>query len=38
MFNGEIYNHAELREELESNGIKFQTSHSDTEVILKRTF
>ena len=35
MFNGEIYNHAELRDELKSNGVKFQTSHSDTEVILK---
>ena len=35
MFNGEIYNHAELRKELESEGIKFKTSHSDTEVILK---
>ena len=35
MFNGEIYNHAELRKELESQGIKFKTSHSDTEVILK---
>ncbi len=35
MFNGEIYNHAELRKELESEGLKFKTSHSDTEVILK---
>ena len=35
MFNGEIFNHAELRKELESEGIKFKTSHSDTEVILK---
>lgn len=34
MFNGEIYNHAELRDKLKSNGVKFQTSHSDTEVIL----
>tara|TARA_B100001564_G_C20668067_1_gene684764 strand:+ start:82 stop:1884 length:1803 start_codon:yes stop_codon:yes gene_type:complete len=35
MYNGEIYNHAELRGELKSNGVEFKTSHSDTEVILK---
>jgi asparagine synthase (glutamine-hydrolysing) len=35
VFNGEIYNHAELRKELESLGRKFRTDHSDTEVILK---
>ena len=34
MFNGEIYNHQELRKNLESKGIDFITSHSDTEVIL----
>lgn len=34
MFNGEIYNHLELRKNLESKGIKFKTDHSDTEVIL----
>ena len=34
MFNGEIYNHNELRKELESSGSYFRTSHSDTEVIL----
>tara|TARA_Y100000768_G_scaffold112411_1_gene82804 strand:- start:1337 stop:3109 length:1773 start_codon:yes stop_codon:yes gene_type:complete len=34
MFNGEIYNHQELRKNLQSNGVRFQTSHSDTEVIL----
>src|SRR5688572_25042912 len=34
VFNGEIYNHAELRKELESLGCKFFTDHSDTEVIL----
>jgi len=34
MFNGEIYNHAELRKDLENQGIKFYTSHSDTETIL----
>ena len=34
MFNGEIYNHRELRAELQSNNIHFNTSHSDSEVIL----
>lgn len=35
-FNGEIYNHAELRRELIDLGIRdWQTDHSDTEVILK---
>ena len=34
VFNGEIYNHAELRLELEQAGYKFKTDHSDTEVIL----
>ena len=34
VFNGEIYNHRALRTELESLGHQFQTSHSDTEVLL----
>ena len=34
MFNGEIYNHRELRKELENSGIKFNSSHSDTETLL----
>ncbi|HEY7532948.1 MAG TPA: asparagine synthetase B, partial [Nitrospiraceae bacterium] len=34
-FNGEIYNHAEIRRELESIGShRWKTDHSDTEVIL----
>ncbi|HZR31574.1 MAG TPA: asparagine synthase (glutamine-hydrolyzing) [Terriglobales bacterium] len=35
IFNGEIYNHAEIRRELESiGGHSWKTDHSDTEVIL----
>ena len=34
MFNGEIFNHAELRKELESEGVQFETDHSDSEVVL----
>ncbi len=34
VFNGEIYNHLELRQELEQAGCVFQTDHSDTEVLL----
>ncbi len=34
VFNGEIYNHIELRHILEREGVSFQTD-SDTEVILK---
>ena len=34
-FNGEIYNHAEIRSELEGSGShRWKTDHSDTEVIL----
>jgi len=35
VFNGEIYNHAEIRAELErAGGHRWRTDHSDTEVIL----
>jgi asparagine synthase (glutamine-hydrolysing) len=34
VFNGEVYNHAEVRAELESLGVRFQ-SHCDTEVVLR---
>ena len=35
IFNGQIYNHAELRRELEALGRPFHSDHSDTEVILQ---
>ncbi len=35
VFNGEIYNHAELRADLEARGRRFATDHSDTEVLLQ---
>lgn len=35
VFNGEIYNHRELRTDLEARGCVFQTDHSDTEVLLQ---
>src|SRR6266540_1517483 len=35
LFNGEIYNHAEIRAELERTGkYRWKTDHSDTEVLL----
>ena len=34
MFNGEIFNHRQLRSELESKNIVFKSNHSDTEVVL----
>lgn len=34
LFNGEIYNYQEVKEELLSKGYTFKTSHSDTEVII----
>jgi len=34
VFNGEIYNHRELRQELTSLGHRFASDHSDTEVLV----
>src|SRR5262249_52982586 len=34
VFNGCIYNHRELRRELERAGHRFETDHSDTEVLV----
>ncbi|MFM9578080.1 asparagine synthetase B, partial [Streptomyces turgidiscabies] len=34
VFNGEIYNHLDLRRALTALGHRFRTDHSDTEVLL----
>jgi asparagine synthase (glutamine-hydrolysing) len=34
VFNGEIYNHGDLRESLERRGHVFRSDHSDTEVLV----
>lgn len=34
VFNGEIYNHRELRSELQARGHVFRSHHSDTEVLV----
>jgi len=34
VYNGEIYNHRELRRELERHGHRFKSDHSDTEVLV----
>ena len=34
VFNGEIYNHNDIRAELQDKGYIFKTNHSDTEVII----
>ncbi len=33
--NGEIFNHVELRRELQREGVRFASDHSDTEVLLR---
>lgn len=33
VLNGEVFNHMELRRELEDKGYRFRSSHSDTEVL-----
>src|SRR5262249_29125015 len=35
IYNGEIFNHRELRAELETKGHRFHTDHSDTEVLIE---
>jgi asparagine synthase (glutamine-hydrolysing) len=34
-FNGEIYNVRELKRSLESEGVRFRSDHSDTELVLR---
>jgi asparagine synthase (glutamine-hydrolysing) len=34
IYNGEIYNHAQLRRDLEARGHVFRSDHSDTEVLV----
>lgn len=34
VYNGEIYNHEDLRRELEARGYVFRSDHSDTEVLV----
>lgn len=34
VFNGEIYNHMDLRRELAGKGRRFKTDHSDTEILV----
>ncbi len=35
VFNGQIYNHAARRRDLQARGARFSSSHSDTEVIVR---
>ena len=34
LFNGEVYNHIDLRKKLKNEGLIFKTKNSDTEVLL----
>lgn len=34
VFNGEIYNHRELRKDLEARGHRFRSHHADTEILI----